>query len=104
MADIEAQQKSDGDPVVVAPEVNTNFLKALFHHLVLVENHPIGEADPEVAEPEEEEVSPYTLVDTAFPQQEKPEEGPNLTGSVNMVHVSHSHPSQEIISVIRYRY
>ena len=78
--------------MIEVSEVNTDFLKVLLGPLLLAQHQPVGEADPEVAEPEEEEVPPYSLVNASFPQEQQPEKSPYFSSSVNMVHVSHSHP------------
>ena len=97
LSHVETEYEPDGDPVVEVSEVDADLLKALLHPLVLAEHQPVGEADAEVAEPEEEEVAPYALVDAPLPEEEKSEEGPDLARRVDVMHVGDRHVSPPLV-------
>ena len=80
--------------MVKVTKVDTDFLKVLFHPLLLAEVEAVEQADAEVEDPEEEEIPEHSLVDTSFPEAEQSEEGSTPARSVDVVDVSHCHPQK----------
>ena len=74
-------------------EVDTDLLKVLLHPLLLAEVEAVQQADAEVEDPEDDEISQNTLVDAAFPEEKQSEEG-STPASVDVVDVGHRHPQQ----------
>ena len=91
---VEAQHEGEGNPTVEVSKVDTDLLKVLFHHLVLAEVEAVEQADTEVEDPEEEEVSQHSLVDASFPEAEQSEKGSTPARGVDVVNVGHRHPQQ----------
>ena len=72
-------------------KVDTDLLKVLLHPLLLAEVEAVEQADAEVEDPEEEEISQHALVDTSSPEAKQSEEG---STSIALVDISHRHPQQ----------
>ena len=77
--------------MVKVTKVDTDFLKVLFHPLLLAEVEAVEQTDAEVEDPEEEEISQHALVDTSSPEAKQSKEG---STSVTLVDISHRHPQQ----------